>query len=137
MKMQAPDGKQRTTDAADIETMLRIIQSIPSPKAEPLKQWLARVGAERLAETDEPALAIARARRLYVKQGYTDDWIEKRLQGQTIRDELTQEWAVRGADEKRDFARLTDTIHTAPSTSLPRSTARSRASQADTTCATR
>ncbi|HEV2237946.1 MAG TPA: Bro-N domain-containing protein [Ktedonobacterales bacterium] len=111
LKMRAADGKQRLTDAADTETLLRIIQSVPSPKAEPIKQWLAQVGAERLREMEDPSQAIERARKDYERLGYAADWIERRLQGQVIRNELTQEWSDRGASESRDFARLTDLIH--------------------------
>lgn len=111
LKMRAPDGKMRETDAADMETLLRIIQSIPSPRAEPLKQWLAQVGTERLAEIEDPSLAVERARRTYSQQGYSTDWIEKRLQGIVIRQELTQEWSGRGAKEGKEFALLTDTLH--------------------------
>ncbi|HEX6819636.1 MAG TPA: hypothetical protein VF120_14765 [Ktedonobacterales bacterium] len=111
LKMTAPDGKQRLTDAADRETLLRILQSVSSPKVEWVKQWLARVGNERMDEMEDPSLALERARKLYARQGYADDWIDKRLQGQIIRDELTQEWADRGAKEGKEFARLTDTIH--------------------------
>jgi DNA-damage-inducible protein D len=110
LKMEAPDGKQRLTDAADIETLLRIIQSVPSPKAEPFKQWLARVGAERMQVLDNPSLIADQMRKDYRRLGYSDDWIDKRLQGQIIRDELTGEWRERGADEGRDFAALTDTL---------------------------
>jgi DNA-damage-inducible protein D len=107
----AADGKQRLTDAADTETMLRIIQSIPSPKAEPFKAWMARVGRERLEELENPALTIDRLRQLYKRRGYTDEWIDKRLQGIIVRDELTLEWRERGADEGREFAILTDILH--------------------------
>ena len=111
LKMLAPDGKQRLTDAASEETLLRIIQSIPSPKAEPFKQWLAQVGHERLEEMRDPALAADRMRRNYAALGYTDEWIHWRLKGIPIRDELTQEWHERGAHEGREFAALTETIH--------------------------
>ena len=111
LKMEAPDGKMRVTDAADAETMLRIIQSIPSPKAEPIKQWLARVGTERLAEMDDPSLAVERARMEYLQKGYSDDWIEKRLQSIAIREQLTDEWRERGAREDRQFAKLTGILH--------------------------
>jgi hypothetical protein len=110
LKMEAADGKQRLTDAADTETLLRIIQSIPSPKAEPFKQWLARVGTERLAEIDDPELAADRMRQLYRARGYSDEWIDRRLQGIVVRDELTQEWRERGAEEGREFAVLTDIL---------------------------
>jgi hypothetical protein len=92
LKMLAPDGKQRLTDAADAETMLRIVQSIPSPKAEPLKQWLARVGTERLQEMENPALAVDRLQREYRRLGYDEDWIGQRLLNIVTRDELTDEW---------------------------------------------
>jgi DNA-damage-inducible protein D len=111
LKMRAPDGKERVTDAADAETLLRIIQSIPSPKAEPIKQWLARVGTERLAEIDDPALAVERARMEYLQKGYSDDWIEKRLQGIAIREQLTDEWRERGAHDDRHFSKLTNVLH--------------------------
>ncbi len=112
LKMGAPDGKQRLTDSADAETLLRIIQSIPSPKAEPFKQWLARVGAERLEDLRSQRVAADSLRLLYRKRGYTDEWIEQRLQGITVRDELTTEWRERGADERREFAILTGILHT-------------------------
>lgn len=111
LKMQAADGKQRLTDAADAETILRIIQSIPSPKAEPFKAWMARVGRERLEELENPALAVDRLRQMYKRRGYADEWIDKRLQGIIVRDDLTQEWRERGADEGREFAILTDILH--------------------------
>jgi hypothetical protein len=111
LKMRAADGKQRLTDAADTETLLRIIQSVPSPKAEPIKRWLAQVGTERLQEMEDPSRAIERARKDHEHLGYASDWIDRRLQGQLIRDELTREWDDRGADGPRDCARLTDTIH--------------------------
>lgn len=111
LKMRSADGKRYSTDAAEPETLLRIIQSIPSPKAEPIKQWLARVGAERLQEMEDPSRAVERARKDYERLGYASEWIDRRLQGQVIRDELTQEWSDRGGSGPRDFARLTDTIH--------------------------
>lgn len=111
LKMTAADGKQRLTDAADTETLLRIIQSIPSPKAEPFKQWLARVGVERLEEMENPALAADRMRRLYKQRGYSDEWIDQRMQGIVVRDELTTEWRERGAEDGREFAILTDILH--------------------------
>lgn len=110
LKMRSPDGKQRLTDAADTETTLRIIQSIPSPKAEPFKQWLARVGTERLEELEDPSRAADRMRQLYKQCGYTDEWIDKRLQGIVTRDGLTTEWHERGAEEGREFAILTDIL---------------------------
>jgi hypothetical protein len=111
LKMEASDGKQRVTDAADVETLLRIVQSIPSPKAEPVKQWLAQVGAERLAELDNPSLGVDRTRRIYAAQGYSKEWIDRRLQGIVTRDELTDEWHERGAQDGREFAILTDVLH--------------------------
>jgi DNA-damage-inducible protein D len=111
LKMPAKDGKQRLTDAADAETILRIVQTIPSPKAEPVKQWLARVGAERIAETEQPELAADRIAQLYRQRGYPEEWIEQWLKNIVVRDELTEEWKDRGARAGREFATLTDTIH--------------------------
>lgn len=111
LKMTAPDGKQRLTDAADEETLLRIIQSVPSPRAEPLKQWLARVGMERLREMENPSLAADRLRKEYERLGYSDEWITKRLDNVVVRNDLTAEWRERGAEEGRDFASLTDTLN--------------------------
>lgn len=110
LKMTAPDGKQRLTDCADTETLLRIIQSIPSPRAEPFKQWLARVGSERLAEIEAPERAADRMRALYHARGYSDEWIRARLQSIVARDELTSEWRERGAHEGREFAQLTEAL---------------------------
>jgi hypothetical protein len=112
LRMPAKDGKLRLTDAADEETLLRIVQSVPSPKVEPIKRWLARVGTERLEEMRDPRLAVDRLQQLYRQQGYPDDWIELRMQTILDRDELTEEWKERGAKEGREFAVLTDTIHT-------------------------
>jgi DNA-damage-inducible protein D len=111
LKMQASDGKQRLTDCTDTETLLRLIQSIPSPKAEPFKQWLAQVGAQRLEELESPRVAADSLRLMYRKRRYTDEWIEQRLQGITVRDELTTEWRERGAEEGREFAILTNILH--------------------------
>jgi len=110
LKMTAPDGKQRLTDVADTEQLLRIIQSIPSPKAEPFKRWLAKVGYERLEEIENPELAAARMRELYKAKGYSDEWIEKRVRGIAIRDELTNEWKKRGVKEQREYSILTAEI---------------------------
>ncbi|MDO8580333.1 MAG: hypothetical protein Q7S13_02515 [Candidatus Omnitrophota bacterium] len=110
LKMLAPDGKMRLTDAADTETMLRLVQSIPSPNAEPLKLWLARVGYERLEETADPELAINRALKTYLKKGYTPEWVNQRLKSIEIRKALTDEWEKRGAKEGIEFAILTDEI---------------------------
>ena len=108
--MIAEDGKNRITDTADTETMLRLIQSIPSPKAEPFKQWLAQVGAERIAEIENPELAQARIRVTYKAKGYSDAWIEKRIRGIQVRDELTNEWKNRGVKEGKEYAILTAEI---------------------------
>ena len=113
LKLKAPDGKMRETDCATPEGMLRIIQSIPSPKAEPFKQWLAKVGYERIQEIEDPELAQKRMRAMYKAKGYSDSWIEKRVRGIVIREELTDEWQKRGADEKKDFGILTAEIATA------------------------
>lgn len=110
LKLEAPDGKLRETDCADTETLFRIIQSIPSPKAEPFKRWLARVGYERVQEIEDPELATKRTRMLYKLKGYSDDWIEKRMRGIAIREELTDEWQKRGAKEQRDYGILTAEI---------------------------
>jgi len=110
LKMTAPDGKQRLTDVADTEQLLRLVQSIPSPKAEPFKRWLAKVGYERLEEIENPELAAARMRELYKAKGYSDEWIEKRVRGIAIRDELTNEWKKRGVKEQREYSILTAEI---------------------------
>ena len=106
LKMTAADGKQRLTDVADTEQLLRLIQSIPSPKAEPFKLWLARVGFERLEEIENPELAAKRMRATYEQKGYSEAWIEKRMRGIAVRDELTDEWKKRGLQGQRDFAIL-------------------------------
>ncbi len=110
LRMVALDGKMRNTDCADTETMFRIIQSIPSPKAESFKRWLAKVGYERVQEIENPELLTKRTRMLYKLKGYSDDWIEKRLRGIVIREELTEEWQKRGAEENRDYGILTAEI---------------------------
>src|SRR3989344_5902283 len=110
LKMVAADGKMRLTDVADTETTLRLIQSIPSPNAEPFKLWLARVGYERLEETADPELAINRALKTYLRKGYSPDWINQRLKSIEIRKALTDEWEQRGAKEGLEFAILTDEI---------------------------
>ncbi len=109
-KMPAADGKLRLTDMADTETMFRIIQSIPSPKAEPFKRWLARVGYERIQEIEDPELGTKRTRALYKAKGYSDGWIEKRMRGIAIREELTDEWRKRGVKEDTEYAILTAEI---------------------------
>ena len=108
LKMQAPDGKMRLTDVADTEQLLRFVQSIPSPKAEPFKQWLARVGYERIEETDDPELAFDRAMETYLKKGYSKEWINQRLKSIEVRKELTDEWENRGVQKGQEFAILTD-----------------------------
>jgi len=96
LKMQAEDGKQRVADCANSEGVLRIIQSIPSPKAEPFKRWIAKVGYERIQEIEDPALAQERMKKIYEQKGYCKDWIDKRLRGMAIRQNLTEEWKDRG-----------------------------------------
>jgi len=110
LKMEAPDGKMRLTDVADTETILRLIQSIPSPKAEPLKIWLAKVGYERIEETQDPELAFNRAMKTYLQKGYSKEWINQRLKSIEVRKELTDEWQERGVKEGLEFAILTDEI---------------------------
>jgi hypothetical protein len=110
LKLLAPDGKQRVTDCANTEGLFRIIQSIPSPKAEPFKRWLAQVGYERVKEIENPELAGARARELYQAKGYPKDWIEKRLRSIAVRGELTDEWKMRGVEEGKEYAILTAEI---------------------------
>ncbi|MBK7761971.1 MAG: Bro-N domain-containing protein [Bacteroidetes bacterium] len=110
LKMQAPDGKMRFTDVADTEQLFRLIQSIPSPKAEPFKLWLAQVAAERLDEMQDPELTIDRALEQYLQLGYSESWINQRLKSIEIRKELTDEWKKRGLNEGIQFATLTDII---------------------------
>ena len=110
LKLPAPDGKMRTTDCASVKGLFRIIQSIPSPKAEPFKQWLAQVGYDRVLEIENPELAQERMKELYEQKGYPKDWIDKRLRGIAIRQNLTDEWKERGITEDRDFAILTAEI---------------------------
>ena len=109
-KLPAPDGKMRTTDCANVKGLFRIIQSIPSPKAEPFKQWLAQVGYDRVLEIENPELAQERMKELYEQKGYPKEWIDKRLRGIAIRQNLTDEWKERGVTEDRDFAILTAEI---------------------------
>jgi DNA-damage-inducible protein D len=110
LELVADDGKKRKMNCANTEGVFRIIQSIPSPKAEPFKKWLAKVGYERVQEIEDPELATKRARALYKAKGYSDDWIEKRLRGIAIREELTDEWKDRGAREEREYSILTAEI---------------------------
>ncbi len=110
LKMQAADGKFYLTDAADTEQLLRLIQSIPSPKAEPFKLWLARVGYERLEEIENPELSMERMQALYEKKGYPKEWIDKRMRGIAVRQDLTDEWKSRGATTSLEYAILTNEI---------------------------
>ena len=111
LKMKSPkDGKRYNTDVADTEQLLRIVQSIPSPKAEPFRAWLAQVGRERIEETIDPELTIERALETYLKKGYTREWINQRLQAIQVREELTDEWGARGVQKGVEYAILTDEI---------------------------
>ena len=110
LKMEAPDGKMRLTDVADTEQLLRLIQSIPSPKAEPFKQWLAKTGYERIEEIQDPEKSIDRAMENYLKLGYSKEWINQRLKSIEVRKELTDEWENRGVKKGQQFATLTDII---------------------------
>ena len=108
LKMQAPDGKMRMTDVADTEQFFRLIQSIPSPKAEPFKRWLAQIASERLDEMQDPELTIDRALEEYLQLGYSENWINQRLKSIEIRKELTDEWKTKGLKEGQQFAILTE-----------------------------
>ncbi len=110
LKLPSSDGKYYLTDCANTQSMFRIIQSIPSPKAEPFKQWLAQVGYERVKEIENPEIAQKRMREIYKAKGYSDGWIEKRVRGIAVRDELTKEWKNRGVNEGKEFAILTSEI---------------------------
>lgn len=110
LKLSANDGKMRETETSNTETIFRIIQSIPSPKAEPFKRWLAKVGYERIQEIEDPELASKRMRFIYKSKGYPEDWIEKRMRGIAIRETLTNEWEQRGVKEQREYAILTAEI---------------------------
>jgi len=110
LKLEASDGKKYLTDVADTESVFRIIQSIPSPNAEPFKLWLARVGYERIEEAEDPEIAIQRAMKFYLKRGYSKNWVNQRLKSIEIRKELTDEWENRGVKENNEFATLTDEI---------------------------
>ena len=110
LKLPAPDGKLRETDCANTESIFRIIQSVPSPKAEPFKRWLAKVGKERLDEIENPELGMQRTKDLYEKKDYPKEWIEKRLRGIAVRQRLTDEWDNRGAQDELDYAILTNEI---------------------------
>jgi DNA-damage-inducible protein D len=110
LKFIAPDGKMRPSDCANTEGVLRIVMSVPSPKAEPLRLWLAQVGTERIQETENPELAIERAKELYKAKGYTEEWIERRIEATKARNRLTGEWKNRGVTEQKDYSILTATI---------------------------
>lgn len=110
LKMRAADGKMRMTDVADTEQLLRLIQSVPSPKAEPFKQWLAKVGSQRLDQIQDPELSIQQALQDYRRLGYSDDWINQRLKSIEIRKELTDEWQRTGITDNKDFAVLTNIL---------------------------
>ena len=110
LKLPAEDGKLRETDCANTKSMFRIIQSIPSPKAEPFKRWLAQVGYDRVKEIENPELAQERMKELYKAQGYSDEWIEKRVRGIAVRQELTDEWKKRSVQEGKEYAILTNEI---------------------------
>jgi hypothetical protein len=110
LKLQASDGKLYATDCANTETLFRIIQSIPSPKVEPLKRWLARVGKERIDEIENPELSMERMKELYEKKGYPKEWIDKRTRGIAVRQDLTDEWKDRGVQSNQEFAILTNEI---------------------------
>ena len=109
--MTAPDGKMRSTDCANVQSLLRIVQSIPSPKAEPFKQWLAKVGYERIQETIDPEQSIDRARGNWLKLGRSEKWIQQRMSGQETRNKLTDYWKESGVKEQNEFAALTNIIH--------------------------
>jgi prophage antirepressor-like protein len=110
VEMKAADGKNRKILAANSQGLLRLIQSIPSPKAEPFKLWLAQVGSERIEEIENPELAIQRTREIYKLKGYSDEWVEKRMRSIAIREELTEEWSERGIKEQKEYAILTAQI---------------------------
>lgn len=110
LKFEATDGKKYATDCLETKNLLRLIQSVPSPKAEPFKQWLAQVGADRMAEIENPELAQERIRTTYQAKGYSQDWIEKRIRGILVRDELTNQWKQRGVKEGTEYAILTAEI---------------------------
>ncbi|MBE6451820.1 MAG: hypothetical protein E7016_07685 [Alphaproteobacteria bacterium] len=111
LKLEAADGKKYLTDVADAETMLRIVQSVPSPKAEPIKQWLARVGYERMKETVDPALSLNRARENWQKLGHSEKWIQQRMMGQETRNKLTDYWKDHDITSEQEYAILTNIIH--------------------------
>ena len=111
LKLPSADGKQRETDCASAQTLLRLVQSIPSPKAEPIKLWLAKVGYERMQEIADPAQALDRARQTWQQQGRSDKWIQQRMSGQETRNKLTDYWSEHGVEKGREYAILTNLIH--------------------------
>jgi hypothetical protein len=111
LKLEATDGKMRETDVADVETIFRLIQSVPSPKAEPFKLWLAKVGYERMQETIDPELAISRGRKNWQMMGRSQKWIEQRMLGVETRNKLTDYWSNYGVDKREEYAKLTNIIH--------------------------
>ena len=111
LKLTAPDGKQRLTDVATAQTLLRLVQSVPSPKAEPIKLWLAKVGYERMQEMADPALSLNRARETWQQHGRSDKWIQQRMTGQETRNKLTDYWANHEIKQGEEFALLTNLIH--------------------------
>lgn len=111
LKMPSADGKERLTDVSNIEGLFRIIQSIPSPKAEPFKQWLAQVGAERIKEEEDPEIAFDRARETYLQKGYSKEWVDQRMLGIRVRNELTDEWKAHGVENQKDYSMLTAILH--------------------------
>jgi hypothetical protein len=110
LKLRASDGKEYLTDCANTEILFRIIQTIPSPKAEPFKRWLAKVGYERIQEIEDPELAMKRMRAIYKAKGYSEEWVEKRVRGIAVREELTDEWNKRGIKDQQEYAILTAEI---------------------------
>jgi hypothetical protein len=120
LKLEAPDGKMRETDCATVQGIFRIIQSIPSPKAEPFKQWLAKVGHERVQEMGDPALSLDRARELWKKHGRSEKWIQQRMTGQETRNKLTDYWKDHEITDAEEFALLTNLIHQEWAEKLPR-----------------
>jgi DNA-damage-inducible protein D len=111
LKLEAADGKKYLTDVATAETLLRLIQSVPSPKAEPIKLWLAKVGYERMQEMADPSLSLDRARATWQKHGYSEKWIQQRMMGQETRNKLTDYWQEHGIEQPKEFALLTSIIH--------------------------
>jgi len=132
LRLTSSDGKTYKTECVNTESAFRIIQSIPSPKAEPFKRWLAEVGYQRVQEIENPELAQQRMRQLYKDKGYPDDWIEKRVRGIAVRDELTGEWKDRGVQEQKEFAILTAEISKATFGLTPAEYKKSRASNVKT-----